>query len=99
MKDHSREDEKITCISYVIKGDRWMVDSGCSHHMTGDKSKFQILEFTKGSCVNFCNDAQCIAKGKGSIRLTDKIKCDNAYWVEGLRYNLLSVAQLNSLGY
>ena len=25
--------------------------------------------------------------------------CDNAYYVEGLNYNLLSVSQLNSLGY
>ena len=25
--------------------------------------------------------------------------CDNAYWVDGLKYNLLSVAQLISYGY
>ena len=33
------------------------------------------------------------------IKLTDKISCENAYWVEGLNYNLLSVAQLNRTGY
>ena len=37
-------------------------------------------------------------KGKGSIKLIDKILCDNAYYVEGLNYNLLSVSQLNKLG-
>ena len=37
-------------------------------------------------------------KGKGSIKLTDKISCDNAYYVEGFNYNLLSVSQLNNLG-
>ena len=30
--------------------------------------------------------------------MIDKIICDNAYYVEGLNYNLLSVSQLNSLG-
>ena len=37
-------------------------------------------------------------KGKSYIKLTDKILCDNAYYVEGLNYNLLSVSQLNNLG-
>lgn len=31
--------------------------------------------------------------------INDKIQCDNAYWVEGLNYNLLSVAQLNNSGH
>ena len=38
-------------------------------------------------------------KGKGSIKFIDKISCDNAYYVEGLNYNLLSVSQLNNLGW
>ena len=37
-------------------------------------------------------------KRKRSIKLTDKISCDNAYYVEGLNYKLLSVSQLNKLG-
>ena len=40
----------------------------------------------------FGNDAPCLIKGKGSIKLTEKISCDNAYYVEGLNYNLLSVS-------
>ena len=35
---------------------------------------------------------------KVSIKLIDNISCDNAYYVEGLNYNLLSVSQLNKLG-
>ena len=38
-------------------------------------------------------------KGKESVILNDKIKCNNAYWVDGLKYKLLSVEQLNNLGY
>ena len=38
-------------------------------------------------------------KGKGFVVFIDKITCENTYFVEGLNYNLLSVVQLNRLGY
>ena len=34
-------------------------------------------------------------KGKGCTSLTNELRCDNAYWVEGLKNNLLSVELLN----
>ena len=37
-------------------------------------------------------------KGEYSIKHTKKISCDNAYNVEGLNYNLLSVSQLSNIG-
>lgn len=49
-------------------------------------SKFENLEHYKGGSVKFCNDAPCLVKGKGPIKLIDEIRCDNAYWVEGLNY-------------
>ena len=64
MKDDSGEDEKISLILYVSKGDRWKIDRGFSHHMTSDKSKFETLEYYEGSCVKFGNDAPCLVKGK-----------------------------------
>ena len=79
MKDESDEDEKITLISHINKNDTWIIDSGCSHHMVGDTSKFEKLEHYKGSRVKFRNDAPYYVKGKGSIILNDKIRCDNAY--------------------
>ena len=65
--------------------------------MTGDKSNFISLIFYDGNSVKFGNDAPCLIKGKGTIKLTDKILCENTYYVEGLNYNLLSVSQLNNL--
>jgi hypothetical protein len=38
-------------------------------------------------------------KGKGLLMLNDKIRCDDVYWVQEFKYNLLSVAQLNNLGH
>ena len=66
--------------------------------MTGDKSKFITLTQYDGNSVRFGNNAPCLIKGKGSIKLTEKITCDNAYYVEGLNYNLLSVSQLGHIG-
>ena len=66
--------------------------------MIGDKSKFITLNCYGGNSVRFGDDAPCLIKGKGSIKLIDKISCDNAYYVEGLNYILLSVSQLNNLG-
>ena len=35
---------------------------------------------------------------KRKIKIIENILCDNAYYVEGLNYNLLSVSQLNISG-
>ena len=66
--------------------------------MIGDKSKFFTLTQYDGNSVRFGNDAPCLIKGKGSIKLTEKISCDNAYYVEGYNYNFLSVSQLSNVG-
>ena len=38
-------------------------------------------------------------RGKGFILQIDKITCEKTCFVEGLNYNVLSVAQLNRSGY
>ena len=48
--------------------------------------------------VRIGNDAPCLIKGKSSIKLIEKISCDNAYYVESLNYNLLSVSHLANIG-
>jgi len=46
-----------TLASYVNMSDSWIIDSGCSNHMTGDKSKFNSLVYYDGNNVRFGNDA------------------------------------------
>ena len=61
-------------------------------------SKFTSFTQYDRNSVRFGNNAPCLIKGKGSIKLTEKISCDNVYYVEGLNYNLLSVSQLGNIG-
>ena len=37
------ENDKMTLIFHIRKNYIWIIDSGCSHHMIGDKIKFQHL--------------------------------------------------------
>ena len=56
------------------------------------------MNYYDRNSVRFGNDAPCWIKGKGSIKIIEKILCNNAYYVEGLNYNFLSVLQLINWG-
>lgn len=102
LKEDSEEEERYvetTFISKVRKNDTWIIDSGYTHHMTGDEEKNEYLEHYNGGSVKIRNDTACQVKGKGSILMNNKIRCENAYWVKGLNYNMLSVAQINNTGH
>ena len=94
VKDDSDNDkeDKMALISHVRKNDTWIIDSGFSHHMTSDKTKFEYFEHCDGGSVRFGNNEPCYIKGRGRISLTKELVCDNAYWVEGLKHNFLTVA-------
>ena len=73
---------------------RWYLDSGCSRHMTGDKTKFCLLTKGEGGQVTFGENSKgkIIVSGKVGKNLSSCI--DDVMLVEGLVYNLLSISQL-----
>ena len=88
VKDESNDEEdKMALIPHFIKNDTLIIDSRCSHHMSGDKIKFEHFEYYDGCRVSFENNEPCCMTGKGHISLTNELVCDNAYWVEGLKNN------------
>ena len=100
VKDESDDEgDKIELISHVRKNDAWIIQSGLLHQMIGEKTKFEHMEHYDGGSVRFGNNEPCCIKEKGCISLTSELVCDNAYWVEGLKNNLLSVAQLKNIGF
>ena len=49
--------------------------------MTVDISKFGKFEEYDGETVKLGNGVPHPMKGKGTFKLNDNIKCDDAYWV------------------
>ena len=72
----------------------WYLDSGCSKHMTGDRSLFKVFESKKGGNVTFGDGSKSQIKGKGTISLTRMPDIANVLYVEGLRVNLSSISQI-----
>ncbi|GLJ18478.1 hypothetical protein SUGI_0327670 [Cryptomeria japonica] len=91
--------EEKALAAKVEDKDGWVIVSGCSHHMTGDKRNFLSLQEFDGVLVRFGDDKECIIRGRGSISLDGKHNTDNVYFVEGLRHNLLSVGKLVDKGF
>ena len=58
------EGDKIAIIPYIRKNDRWIIDSGFSHHMTREKTKFEHMEYYDGGSVRFGNNEPCCIKVK-----------------------------------
>jgi hypothetical protein len=72
----------------------WHIESGCSKHMTRDKSKFLSLSDSKSGNVTFGNDAPGKIKGKGMVSLSNgKGKAQDVLFVDGMKHNLFSVSQ------
>uniref|UniRef100_A0A2N9J3P0 Uncharacterized protein n=1 Tax=Fagus sylvatica TaxID=28930 RepID=A0A2N9J3P0_FAGSY len=82
----------------------WIVDSGCSNHMTGDKEKLQNMSKYKGKrvVVTTVNTRLPIAH-IGETLITprfnaEQVPLEQVYHVPGVKKNLLSVAQLADSG-
>lgn len=50
----------------------WILDSGCTFHITSDKKVLVDLKEGNGSKVLMANNAQCEVKCIGKIRITNE---------------------------
>ncbi|GJY17235.1 integrase, catalytic region, zinc finger, CCHC-type containing protein [Tanacetum coccineum] len=77
---------------HVVQIVLWIVDSGCSKHMTGDRSLLKnFIEKFMGT-VRFGNDNFAAITGYGDY-IQGNITICHVYYVEGLGHNLFSVGQ------
>ncbi|GJV36299.1 putative ribonuclease H-like domain-containing protein, partial [Tanacetum coccineum] len=74
--------------------DKGVIDSGCSRHMTGNRSYLTYYKEIDGGFVAFGGNSKCgkITK-KGKIR-TGKLDFEDVYFVKELKFNLFSVSQM-----
>ncbi|GJZ38363.1 putative ribonuclease H-like domain-containing protein [Tanacetum coccineum] len=74
--------------------DKGVIDSGCSRHMTGNRSYLTDYEEIDGGFVAFGgNSKRGKITGKGKIR-TGKLDFEDVYFVKELKFNLFSVSQM-----
>ena len=82
--------------------DIWYIDSGCSNHMTGNKSCFVNFDESVQREVKTGDNKRLIVKGSGDIPIRTKQGTNyisNVYYVPDLKHNLLSVGQLLKKGH
>ncbi|GKA26968.1 retrovirus-related pol polyprotein from transposon TNT 1-94 [Tanacetum coccineum] len=78
--------------SKVVQIFLWYLDSGCSKHMTGDRS--QLTNFVNKflGTVKFENDHVAKILGYGDYQIGN-VTISRVYYVEGLGHNLFSIGQ------
>ncbi|GJR15298.1 retrovirus-related pol polyprotein from transposon TNT 1-94, partial [Tanacetum coccineum] len=83
---------KSKVLKSVVQIVLWYLDSGCSKHMTGDRS--QLTNFVNKflGTVKFGNDHVAKILGYGDYQIGN-VTISRVYYMEGLGHNLFSVGQ------
>ena len=83
--------------------DLWLLDSGCSNHMTSNKRLLSSLDASITSEITLGDRTSIKAEGKGIVPILTKQNQNkyipDVYYVSQLKHNLLSVGQLMEHGY
>ena len=72
----------------------WYLDSGCSHHMTGDKTLFKSLKEKVGDYVTFGDGSHAQVLSKGTVEIPGLPLLKDVLYMKGLKANLLSNTQI-----
>ncbi|XP_070018311.1 uncharacterized protein [Nicotiana sylvestris] len=87
-------------VTGTVKGSsqQWFMDSGCSKHMIGNTIDFLSLKALQGRSVSFDNGKKGYILGVGKVGKSLTHSIENVYYVNGLKYSLLSVSQICDKG-
>ncbi|GKC81328.1 hypothetical protein Tco_1137045 [Tanacetum coccineum] len=78
--------------SKVVQIVLWHLDSGCSKHMTGDRSQLTNFVTKFLGTVKFGNDHMAKITGYGDYQIGN-VMISRVYYVEGLGHKLFSIGQ------
>ena len=100
------ESEELLFMAYiesqgVTRDDVWFLDSGCSNHMSGDRTLFFELDEGFTQMVKLGNHTKLNVVGKGNVRISlEGVNhlVTEVFYVPALRNNLLSIGQLQEKG-
>ncbi|XP_017621737.1 uncharacterized protein LOC108465859 [Gossypium arboreum] len=96
--DHEEQVFAVSCLAGQGKGSKgWLLDSGCTNHMSPDATIFKTLDRSCKTRVKIGNGQFIKAEGKGNVLICtatgDKI-IKNVLLVPEIDRNLLSISQL-----
>ncbi|GJR98858.1 retrovirus-related pol polyprotein from transposon TNT 1-94 [Tanacetum coccineum] len=92
LKTTNRVDSSISSKRTVVQIVLWYLDSGCSKHMMGDRSRLKNFKKKFIGIVKFGNDHFGAIMGYGDYVIGESV-ISRVYYVEGLGHNLFSVRQ------
>ena len=80
-------------MNYKAGGSHWVIDSGCTQHMTGDPRMFTSLdeEVDAQERITFGHNSKGKVKGLGIVAILNDHSISNVLYVALLSFNLLSV--------
>ena len=80
----------------------WLLDSGCSNHMIGEKSLLSALDYSYKSSIRLGNKKRLEILGKGEMQVPTRqgtMKVKNIYYTLDLKQSLLSIGQMREKNY
>ncbi|XP_040956172.1 uncharacterized protein [Gossypium hirsutum] len=103
ISDHEEQVFVVSCSAAEKKCSKgWLLDSGCTNHMSPDASLFKALDRSCKTKVKVGNGQFLKAEGKGDVLIytpTCNKVISNVLLVLEIDKNLLSIAQLLEKGY
>ena len=97
------DSDDVLVVSTTESKKSWMLDSGCSFHMTPNKDWFESLEEFDGGQVVLVNNKCYEVKGVGTMRIKmhDGIErlLQQVKYITSLKRNLISLGTLDMNGY
>ena len=78
---------------------KWILDSGCSRHMTGEYSLLSTIKSKDDGIVTFGDNGKGKIVGIENIGNPEDPSLENVLLVDGLKHNLISISQLCDKGY
>jgi len=88
--------------SQKLEDETWLLDSGCSNHMTGEKSLLSSIDYSYKSSVRLGDEKRLENVGKGEMQVLTKkgtMKVKNIYYNSNLKQSLLSIDQMLEKNY
>ncbi|KAK9054827.1 hypothetical protein SSX86_025906 [Deinandra increscens subsp. villosa] len=83
--------------------DKWILDSGCSYHMTPHKSFFKELSQRRMGTVKLGDSRPCEIRGEGTVLLCldngTSLELSNVRYIPELTRNLISLGSFERDGY